>query len=93
MSSIKISTKGIAADLLCHKNYIFVATLDGICGCVEVADENKTILWKNKVESPVFAKPSLLKSGEFVLFCEVNRKIHCFNSKSGENVSIDLFNV
>ncbi|XP_077296949.1 aminoadipate-semialdehyde dehydrogenase isoform X2 [Arctopsyche grandis] len=86
MSSIKISTKGIAADLLCHESYIFVATLDGICSCVEVANDNHTILWKNKVESPVFAKPCLLKRGEFVLFCEVNRKIHCFNSKSGDNI-------
>lgn len=87
MQSIEISNKGIAADLLCHEKMIFVGTLNGTCACAVYSNQSLSIVWNNELKSPIFAKPSLLKNGSYVLFSEVDKKIHCFSTKSGDSVS------
>ncbi|GBP07066.1 Beta-alanine-activating enzyme [Eumeta japonica] len=81
---IKISDQGISADLILAKNeYVLVATLSGICACIQISSHS--VLWEEKFGSPIFASP-VVYDNDKVIFIEVSGEIHCRSIETGVKI-------
>ncbi|XP_076237373.1 aminoadipate-semialdehyde dehydrogenase [Calliopsis andreniformis] len=75
---VQISNGSISASGCLHlsSNSVLFGTLDGFCSAVE--QSSGKIVWKHKLDNPIFVTPTVLNSG-LVLFCSVTGILCCFD--------------
>jgi outer membrane protein assembly factor BamB len=68
----------------CVARAVYAAALDGTCS--SLAEDDGHVLWKQKLESPVFSSPAVIEDESVVLFAEVSGVIHCLSGTEGKEV-------
>jgi outer membrane protein assembly factor BamB len=68
----------------CVARAVYAAALDGTCS--SLAEDDGHVLWKHKLESPVFSSPAMILDESAVLFAEVSGVIHCLSVTEGKEV-------
>lgn len=79
--NLNITNYAISADLSVAKYHILIGTLAGLCACFNT--KSNMIVWKYKLNSPVFASPVVYDDERYVIFAEVRGIIHCYNAQNG----------
>ncbi|XP_062545530.1 beta-alanine-activating enzyme [Armigeres subalbatus] len=81
----RLGTKGILSSPLSIGNgKAIVATLDGTYSCLNIA--TGSVIWKGKLESPVFANATFIQQYDAVLVAEVQGILHCFGGICGSEL-------
>lgn len=70
----------------CVASAVFAAALDGTCS--SLAENDGHLLWKCKLNSPVFSSPAMIQDERAVLFAEVSGIVHCLSAEGGKEVRI-----
>jgi len=83
--SAKLATGSIYSSP-CVARAVYAATLDGTCS--SLAEDDGSLLWNFKLNSPVFSSPAVIQGESAVLFAEVSGIVHCFSVAEGKEVCL-----
>lgn len=85
----KASQGGICATGCLHQQStsVLFGTLDG--SCLALHQSSGRIIWKRKLQNPVFVAPVVLRTG-YALFCSVAGTLCCFDIETDCQVNIYL---
>ncbi|KAF2902297.1 hypothetical protein ILUMI_03891 [Ignelater luminosus] len=81
-----LSCESITSNPICYKERVYVATTFGTCLCLN--EEQGEILWKQKVNTPIFGSPCIFYNLDtaFIVWPAVNGTLHCFACEAGKKV-------